>query len=172
VRDTDHDIALLLFAEQVDVLLSNLSRIQEGNTLTVAVEDKTLQRGIERKDTYLYITPTNGNIRLNETFEHRTREVVVRTNNGKFGHLEDTSHIIHTEIEFMIADGGTLITHLIHQTYLDLTLEERIVARALTEVATIEEQEIWMLLTLFLDQIDTTQETATSSEILIIEIGV
>ena len=72
----------------------------------------------------------------------------------------------------MIADGGTLITHLIHQTYLDLTLEERIVARALTEVATIEEQEIWMLLTLFLDQIDTTQETATSSEILIIEIGV
>jgi hypothetical protein len=53
VRDTDHDIALLLFAEQVDVLLSGLSRIQEGDALAVAVEDKTLQWGIKRKDTNL-----------------------------------------------------------------------------------------------------------------------
>ena len=70
----------------------------------------------------------------------------------------------------MVADSCAVITHFIHETNLHFTFEKRIIARALAEVARVEEQEVWVLGTLFLNHINTTEETRTTSKILIIKI--
>ena len=72
----------------------------------------------------------------------------------------------------MVADGGSVVAHLVHQTYLHLALEERIITRPLREVARVEEQEVRILLALFLDHADTTEEACTPCDILVLEVRV
>ena len=62
--------------------------------------------------------------------------------------------------------------HLVHQAYFDLSLEKGIVARTLREVTAVDEQQFGMLLALFLDHINTTQESATACKILIVEVHI
>jgi len=172
VRDADHDIALLLLAEDVDILLCRLSGIEEGDTLAVAVEHQTLQGWREGEDTYLHTIALQRDIGFHQILEHRARAVVVRANDGEIRHAEDTCQIIESEVELMVADGSGIIAHLIHQTYLYLTLEERVIARALREVARVEEQQVGMLLALLLQHIHTAQVTATPGYLLIVDVRI
>ena len=51
VGDADDEIALLLLAEDVDILLGGLGRVDEGDALTTAVEDKAFQFGSQGEET-------------------------------------------------------------------------------------------------------------------------
>ena len=170
--DADHEVALLLLAEDVDILLGGLSGIDIGDSLAVAVEDKALQLWSQGKDTDLDAIALQGDIRLDEPFEHSSRAVVVGTHDGEVCHTEEFGHIVHAEVELMVADGNGIIVHLVHQADLDLSLEKGIVARTLREVTAVDEQQFGMLLALFLDHINTTQESATACKILIVEVHI
>ena len=125
--DTDHDVALLLLAEEIDVLLSRLCRIEIGDTLAVAVKHKSLQGWGKGKDADLHTLTLKDDIGFHQVFQHRSLTVVVRTDDGEVGHLKEFGHIIHTEVELMVTDGDSIIAHLVHQPHLYLTLEERVV---------------------------------------------
>ena len=72
----------------------------------------------------------------------------------------------------MVADGGGIVAHLIHQPDLDLSLEEGVVTRALREVAAVDEQQSGVELTLLLHHVDATQEAAPASQILVVDVGI
>ena len=57
----------------------------------------------------------------------------------------------------MIAYGDSIVVHLVHQAYLHVALEQRIVAAALREVTAVEQQQVGILLPLFLEHRYTTE---------------
>ena len=135
MREADHHIALLLLAEDVDILLCRLDGIKEGDALAVAVEHQTFQFWGKTEDTDLHTFTHQGDIGLHQVLKHGAGTVVVGANDREFRHAEDARHIVESEVELMVADGSGIVAHLIHQAYLYLTLEERVIARALREVA-------------------------------------
>ena len=78
MRDANHEITLLLFAQDIDVLLSRLCWVKEGDTLAVSVEDKTFHFRSQGEDTDLHITALDGDIWFDESFEHRPAAIVIR----------------------------------------------------------------------------------------------
>jgi len=172
VGDADHDIALLLLAEDVDVLLCRLGGIEEGDALAVTVEHQTLHGWREGEDSNLHALALQRDIGLYQILEHCARAVVVGADDGEIRHAEDARHIVESEVELMVADGSGIVAHQIHQAYLYLTLEERVITRTLREVARVEEQQVGMLLALLLQHIDTAQETAPASYLLIVDVRI
>ena len=49
----------------------------------------------------------------------------------------------------MVADGGSIVAHHIHQAHLHISLEQGIIGGALREVATVEQQQVGMGTALF-----------------------
>ena len=111
-------------------------------------------------------------IGFHQTFEHSARTVVVGTDDGEVGHAEELSHVVHAKVEFMVANGDSIVAHLIHQANLHLSFEERVVAGALREVARVEEQQTGILAALFLDHIDATEEAATTCQVLVVDVRI
>ena len=50
VGDADDEVALLLLAENVDILLGGLGGIDEGDALTTTVEDEAFQLGSQGEE--------------------------------------------------------------------------------------------------------------------------
>ena len=57
----------------------------------------------------------------------------------------------------MVAYGGGIVAHLVHQVHLHISLIERIVGRTLREVATVEEQQLGILQPFLFYQSQTAQ---------------
>ena len=87
---------------------------------------------------------------LNYAFERRAGEVVVGAKDGEFRLFEDASHVLHAEVELVIAHRTGIATHAVHQLYLDIALEHGVVGRPLREVAAVEIQQVGMLLSFLL----------------------
>ena len=56
-----------------------------------------------------------------------TSEIIVGADDRKLRHLKDAHHVVDAEIELMVADGSSIIFHLVHQSYFHISLEERVI---------------------------------------------
>ena len=139
MAQTDNEVTLLLIAQDIDVPLGRLCRIEVGDALAITVEYQALQFGSSCEYTNLHPLSLQRDIGFNQILEHCSRTVVVGADDREFGLPEKLGHVVKSEVELMVADGDSVVAHLVHQTHFDLTLEERIVTRALGEVATVEE---------------------------------
>ena len=64
----------------------------------------------------------------------------------------------------MIANGGGIIAHLVHQAKLYIALEHGIVTGPLREVATVDEQQLGLFLAFLLDHGHPAQKAATTGQ--------
>ena len=72
----------------------------------------------------------------------------------------------------MVADGGGIIPHLVHQPHLHIAFEEVVVRRALREVTAVEEQQVGMYGPLLPDHLQAPQVTAPPREGRIGQVGI
>ena len=84
---------------------------------------KAFELGTDAEDTNFYTFAANDGVGFDETLEWCASKIVVSTENGEFCLFKDPYHIFHTEVELMIADGGGIASHSIHQFYFDVTFE-------------------------------------------------
>ena len=64
----------------------------------------------------------------------------------------------------MVADGGSVVAHLVHQAYLHFALEQGVVARPLREVAAVEEQQVRVQLALLLHHVGAAQVSSAARQ--------
>ena len=158
---TDDDITLLLLLQELSHLSTFLYRILILDDTIVGLTDQAFQLRTKSEDTNLDTLAMENHVRLDDACQFCTREIVVGTDDRELRHLEDTHHIVNAKVKLMVADGSSVILHLVHQANLHVALEERIVRRTLRKVATIEKQEGRMNLSLFLDHRHTAKITTT-----------
>ena len=77
VGDADDEVALLLLAEDIDILLGRFSRVDVGDALAVAVEDQSLQGRSQREESDLHAIALQGDIGLHKILQHRIIAVVI-----------------------------------------------------------------------------------------------
>ena len=96
------------------------------------------------KDTDFQSVALDDDPGFRHTLHRCSREVVVRAKDGEVGLTKHLSHVLQSEVEFVIAYGRGVNAHLVHQSYLHITFEHREIGRALEEVARVEIQQVGM----------------------------
>ena len=76
----------------------------------------------------------------------RACKIIVATNKGEVGHVDEPCQIIESVIKFMVADGACIVFHAVHQFHLHLAVLQIVISRPLAEVATVKQQEFGVLL--------------------------
>ena len=153
---TDDEVALLPF-QFGNHAVGGFNRVEEFHALAVLVVNKSFQLRRQSEHTDTHSVAADDDIWFHHTLYGSSREVVVGTHYGEFGPAEQTRHVLHTEVELMVTDGGGIVAHLVHQVHLHISLIERIVGRTLREVATVEEQQLGILQPFLFYQSQTAQ---------------
>ena len=122
VRDAYHDVALLHVLQIVSPALSLYSRVEIFHALTVMVEDKSFKWRTKSEESYLHSVTFDNGVWFHDTFENCAGEVVVGAYDREIGHLEYLCHVLHSEVELMVAYCCNVILHHVHEFHLYLAL--------------------------------------------------
>lgn len=150
--EADDEVALLLVAQLIGHLLGHGRGVVVDDSLAVGTRNEALQLWGQTEDAHAHACAFLYNIRLHQALAHGAREVVVGADDGEAGHAEQAGHVLHAAVELVVAYGGGVVAHEVHQLNLHFTLKQAVVDAALREVATVQQQHVGMLLTQFLDE--------------------
>ena len=138
-----------------------MHRVEILDAAIVGLAHQTLQLRAKTEDTYLQTLAMQDDVWLHDIHQRGAGEIVVAANYRELRHLEETHHVVDAKVKLMVADGSRIVFHLIHESYLHIALEERIIRRALREVAAVEKQQIRIHLALLLNHRHTAKITTT-----------
>ena len=171
VGEADDDVAFLLF-QHLHHLIRLLDGVEILEATVVCLAHQSSHLGTNAEDTNLQALALEDDIGFHDLGKFSAREVVVAAHDGELRHLEEAHHVVESEVKLVVADGGGIVFHLVHQPHFHIALEERVVRRALREVATVEEQQVGVLLAFLLDHRHPAQVTATVSHRRVGEVGI
>ena len=121
MRQAYHDVAFLFLLEQPGHVVGGLHRVFILHSGTRFGQHQAVKfwRKAEHSDSQS-VAPYH-HIRLHQPLKSRSREVIIGADDGKLGLPEQPRHILHAEVELMIAYRSRVITHQIHQPHLDIS---------------------------------------------------
>lgn len=131
MRQADNQVTVLLILQDIGHTLSFSYRVLKLDISIVFLCYQSVQLRSQSEDTDADTVPFDNNIRLYQTFQNCTLYIIIGTHYRILSQFKQTGHVIQPEIEFMVADGSGVISHLIHQTDFHFPLEQIIIRRTL-----------------------------------------
>lgn len=144
MRQADDGVAMFLVTKEVGHLLRHGDGVFVNHALTLVGLYQSFGLGSQAEKADAQAVAFDDHIGLHQPLERRTCHVVVGADHRKASHAEEAGHVLHAEVELMVADGHGVVAHVVHQLDFDLALVEVVVGRALRDVATIEHERVGM----------------------------
>ena len=142
VAEADDDVAAFTSTQDGDDAIGFGDGVEITDAFAVLVGYEALHRGADAKDTDAEALTFDDGIGVDDIFQWGGADVVVAADGGEGGKLEEAEHIFLAKVELMVADGGGIVMHGVHQAHLGFSAEEVVVKRALGVVATVEEDKV------------------------------
>ena len=142
VAEADDDITTLTPTQDGYDTVGLSDGVEITDAFAVFFGNQSLERRADTEDSDTEALATNDGVGTDGILQAGGADIVVTADGGEGGHLEKAEHVVLTEVELVVADGGGVVAHGVHQTYLCLALEEVIIERTLGVVAAVEKEQV------------------------------